>query len=581
MLTKFGRLIPNRLVPVMARVVAVVFVLSLPIVLAALTADRPDSPGHGGERHAARRAAVPTPFRSDKLPGTTDPPASGGLGTDGPQEAGTTPRTVVALRASALREAPGARARTVCRLPASAKATLLETRAGAGLLKTHDGSRGWTEVRDVLVLDDPAVRAEQLLAHARLLAGQRDRPVLALAVLSEVVRREPRSFEAWALLGTVAEELAEASQPREDGAVPVSVRLAGGWGVSLLPNPGGRGFRYDGDAWRRVMALNPPAGLAEEARLHLLTRSGPRFELATADEAARIGRERELAEFLESFPASTKRPAFVLERARILASLAESRARNAQLAKPGDGSAARVSAEFREQALAAASEIASSTSDPGRRRAADRLVARLTKSLPKSPVSESVVVSPFGVRAAFVWQDPRGVEPGQGVVLTVSRPDGRPLIQPLSVQGPDPQTLAFDPTGNRLVWDESPSAGLRRTRLLELGTARLLEPAAGAEPEILFVSRESRTATVADRYTTFVGFSPDGAELLVAAEAFTVNDVRLPRRHLLCQSDSKRPPRVVERPFSGPGRVDWERLSATSAVAETPGPVEALEPGVS
>ncbi|HEV8267621.1 MAG TPA: hypothetical protein VGR00_05285, partial [Thermoanaerobaculia bacterium] len=61
-------------------------------------------------------------------------------------------------------------------------------------------------------------------------------------------------------------------------------------------------------------------------------------------------------------------------------------------------------------------------------------------------------------------------------------------------------------------------------------------------------------------YTTFLGFSPDGHSLLVVTEGFTADGVRIPRRHVVCDVEGSRPPLVVDRPFSAPGVIDWERV---------------------
>jgi hypothetical protein len=200
--------------------------------------------------------------------------------------------------------------------------------------------------------------------------------------------------------------------------------------------------------------------------------------------------------------------------------------------------------------------VPATTPDVGGGRAADRLVARLTKSLPRRVVSDRPVVSASGLSARFVAK-------GGATLLVVTRGDGRDAIQPYPVVGADPASLAFDATGRKLVWDEAPSAGRRRTRLLDLVRARVVEPAASAEPEILSAATApaaGRRAGGEDRYTTSLGFSPDGRLLLVVCEGFTPDGVRIPKRHVLCDTEGERRPVVVDRPYSAPGVVDWNRL---------------------
>ncbi|HSB36691.1 MAG TPA: hypothetical protein VLH41_07420, partial [Thermoanaerobaculia bacterium] len=215
----------------------------------------------------------------------------------------------------------------------------------------------------------------------------------------------------------------------------------------------------------------------------------------------------------------------------------------------------------RDAALEAVSEASVVAPDAARKRGADRLIARLTKSFPRKLASDRPAASPAGYRAAFVAR-------GGRTFLTVTRSDGRDAIQPLPIAGADPTTLAFDATGHRLAWDESPEPGRRRTRVLDLSRAVVVEPAASAEPQLVAVAGSPSAGSdpaAADRYSTFLGFSPDGRHLLVVLEGFTADGTRIPRRHVLCDAEGKTRPVVVERPFSAPGVVDWGRVTAASA----------------
>jgi hypothetical protein len=255
-------------------------------------------------------------------------------------------------------------------------------------------------------------------------------------------------------------------------------------------------------------------------------------------------REKDLGEFLVSFPTTKKRQSYLLERARLLSALGEAAAREGRR----DEALAR-----REGAIEAASEVSASSEDPARRRAAERLIARLTRSFPKRTDSEKPVASANGLHAQFVSR--RNV-----TYLEVTRADGRPAIQPHPVEAPDATTLAFDPSGTKLAWDETPEPGRRRTRLLDLEKARLVEVTA-AEPELLVAPGMAASARP-DRYTSFLGFSPDGSALLVVSEGFLADGTRIPRRHYLCGVDGKRLPKRVDRPFSAPNTIDWPRVMA-------------------
>jgi hypothetical protein len=459
---------------------------------------------------------------------------------------------LVALRSVVLSDRPDDRAARGGRVVASAPATLLE-RTGGKVLVTSPGwggavaVKGWCDASAFFVLDDPATKPEDLVRNARLLLDARDRPVLAAAYLGEAVRRDATNAEAFELLGHAGELLAQGARPTEDGRAPSSVHVAGLWGVQVIPAGDGRTWRYDGDAYRRAIALAPPADLAERVRLRLLTSCGPLTDgRGVFDPNAASKREKDIGEFLASFPASGRRTVLQLERARLLTSLAENAART------GD---AEAFAGLRDAAIEAASEVSSTATDPARRRGADRLVARLTKSLPKRVVSEKPVVSAGGLRAQFVAK-------GGTTYLVVTKPDGRDAIQPYAVAGADASSLAFDATGRRIVWDEAPVSGRRRTRLLDLARARVFDPAAAAEPEILVAGgAASPDPGAADRYVTSIGFSPDGRLLLVVFEGFTADGARIPKRHVLCDVEGGHRPVLVDRPFSAPGVVDWARLA--------------------
>jgi hypothetical protein len=278
------------------------------------------------------------------------------------------------------------------------------------------------------------------VGNARLLLEANDRPVLAAAYLHEVTRRDASHVEAWELLGRAGELLARSARPGEDGRPPASAVLAQVWGVTLVPKGDGIGYQYDGAAYRRVIALAPPAEAAERARLRLLSACGPVVDpQPPGDVAAASRRERDLAEFLASFPASSRRVPFLLERARLLSWLAEGAARR------GD---AESFAGYRDGAIEAASEVTATTPDAARRRAAHEVAAA----------------------------------------------QGR-----------------FGQAGRR-------------------------------------------------GFSTSLGFSPDGRLLLVVCEGFTPDGVRIPKRHVLCDTDGAHRPVLVDRPYAAPGVVDWNRL---------------------
>jgi hypothetical protein len=305
-------------------------------------------------------------------------------------------KDLVALRSVVLGDAPADRFGRGGRVAASAPVTLVERNGSRVLVSApawgaSPAARGWADSSAFFVLDDLREPIDRLVGNARLLLDANDRPVLAAAYLHEVTRRDASHVEAWELLGRAGELLARSARPGEDGRPPASAILAQVWGVTLVPKGDGIGYQYDGAAYRRVIALAPPAEAAERARLRLLSACGPVVDpQAPGDVAAASRRERDLAEFLVSFPASLRRVPFLLERARLLSWLAEGAARR------GD---AESFAGYRDGAIEAASEVTATTPDAARRRAADRLVARLTKSLPRKVVSDKPVVAASRPRA--------------------------------------------------------------------------------------------------------------------------------------------------------------------------------------
>ncbi|HKC23756.1 MAG TPA: hypothetical protein VKF32_03390 [Thermoanaerobaculia bacterium] len=459
------------------------------------------------------------------------------------------PRALVTLRPVTLGARPRERTPSGPRLGASAPATRVDGKDGALLVEASVAGRtvrGWADASAFLALDDPATTVSSLVEEARLFLAQGDRTVLAIAVASEAARRDAASVEAWSVLGASAERLASTCPSGSEDSCIARGRL---FGVGLVR--GERGLKYDGEAYRRVLALAPSPEVAEETRLKLLA-SGREVGPESGDEAALSRRAGEIGELLTSFPSTRRRVPLLLERARLLAAAAHARGKA--------GRAAEADAA-RDAAIEAASEVAATAEEPARRRAADRLLLRLTRSFPRAIASERPVVSARGARAAFVARGGRSF-------LEVHQPDGRLLVQPYPVASPDPATLAFDPSGTRVAWDEVPRLGRRTTRLLDLSAARVTSPAAAAEGEVVRIGGAEDAESRSDRYTSFVSFSPDGASLLVVTEGFSADGARLPRRHVLCDVEGRRGPRVVAHPFSAPGAVDWERLARA---AETSG----------
>ena len=359
-----------------------------------------------------------------------------------------------------------------------------------------------------------------------------------------------RDVEAWELLGRAGELLAQGARPRRGRArARLGHRRRRLGRERSFRRRRERRIRYDGEAYRRAdrarasggtrraRAPPPPDGLrADHGRpRRLRRRRRPRAARRTSGSSSRRSRPRRAATALQ------------LERARLLTSLAENAARRRATPRRSRSTATRPSSP----------RPRSRRRRPTRRAAARPTgSSRASRSRSRSKVvSEKPVVSAGGLRAQFVAK-------GGATLLVVTRPDGKDAIQPYTVVGADPASLAFDATGRRLVWDEAPTcrAAAGRASSTSRGRACSTRPrppsprssSSGGSP------RARRTPGDADRYTTSLGFSPDGRLLLVVCEGFTADGTSGFRSATSSATwRAARRPVLVDRPFSAPGVVDW------------------------
>ena len=441
------------------------------------------------------------------------------------------------------------------RLPASAPATVIEARDGKLLVEAVISGRpvrGWAEAGAFVVLDGPEQNVAALVASAKLLLAANDRPVLTAAYLREAVLRDASNAEAWVLLGRTGERIAASARIGDDGRPSSSAALAGLWGVGLIPGPDGRSFRYDGEAYRRAIALGPPPELAEEARVRLLVACGPAID-AKAPPTCR--------------PPSSANGTSASTSPRFPPRLAVSVPDRAVAAprppcgRPREAGPAEATQAARDAALEAASEASVVAPDVAKKRSADRLIARLTKSFPRKLESDKPVGSPAGYRAAIVVR-------GGKTLLTVTKPNGREAIQPLPVRGADPATLAFDATGVRLAWDESPEPGRRRTRVSRPYAGRRRRARrprrAGAPGRVGRPRRPGPippppTATHLPRLLAGRAVPPRRPRGLHGGRLPDPAPARSLRRGREGEAGAR------ERPFSAPGVVDWARVTMQAA----------------
>lgn len=186
--------------------------------------------------------------------------------------------TVLALVAqdnTALRAAPSVQASTLAPLTAG---DLLEVRGQRlGHLQVWDHRRergGWVRATQLRPLAGAAGEPAQLLAVLRFLRDTPGAESLGIAYVAAYLQAVPAAqitAEPFDVLGTLAERLAQRAA-RPGGAAPALEAVAA-YGVKFtqFERQGVMTLCYDGDAWRRVLAL--PADAAQRARAVLgLTR---------------------------------------------------------------------------------------------------------------------------------------------------------------------------------------------------------------------------------------------------------------------------------------------------------------------
>ena len=375
----------------------------------------------------------------------------------------------MSLRGLVLAERPNDRWPAGARLPASAPATLLEARDGKLLVEAVISGRPGHAAGPTRAPSSSSTGRSQsvaaLVASAHLLLAANDRPVLTAAYLREAVAARPverRGVGPPRPGRRAARGVGPARRGREARPRRRARGASGASGSSRDRTAGATDTTAT--AYRRAhrpRALR--ADLAEEARLRLLIACGP---VGGPEAPGRPAGRRTAREGPGRVPRVVPRLAAPRRRSCSSARASCRRSRRA----PPSRATPRPRRPPRRARIEAASEVSATTPDAARSGAADRLVARLTKSFPRTVESEKPVVSAAG-RARHVRRE------GGKTLLDVTRPDGRDAIQPYPVRGADPATLAFDADRQRS------SRGTRRPSRAAAGRALLdLSRAASSSP---------------------------------------------------------------------------------------------------
>lgn len=384
---------------------------------------------------------------------------------------------------------------TPLRAAATEKAARQTLLYGGDWLELRGERQGWLQVYDHRHERPGYVRPSQVRAFpvdessARELAAVidfiRDQPgseSLGIGLVALYLRAAPAAAvgaEVFDALGGMAQRLA-----RRGAAGPIEVAESYGVKLRSFVIAGDRDGRtrlcYDGEAWRRVLAL--PASPAAKARAALgLT------EPACVDPALAAAERETLAawqaDVLGKVDASSL-PAWLANRVRVRAASVQAAVTYAYVRK-GDWKAARAAEEEAERALALVDKSELADDDAlGYDEAALRVAAVRWAAEPVPPANKAVELA--------------ARKPGETCVRFAK-------LEHCTWAVVWPSSLRVAPHGDAIVFAQSPLPSWTELVVLRRGhEPETLAPAA-IDPDV--------------GYVELAGFSPDGARLLVAREA--------------------------------------------------------------
>ena len=358
-------------------------------------------------------------------------------------------------------------------------------------LELRGERQGWLQVYDHRHERPGYVRPSQVRAFpvdeksavelAAVIDFLRDQPgseSLGIGLVALYLRAAPASAvgaELFDALGGMAQRLA-----RRGAAGPIEVAESYGISFQSFERDGKARLCYDGEAWRRVLAL--PASPAAKARAALgLT------EPACVDPSLATAERETLAEWqadvLGKVDASSL-PPWLANRVRSRAASVQAAVAYAH-ARKGDWKAARAAEEEAERALALVDKSELADEDAlGYDEAALRVAAVRWAAAPAPAANKAIEVA--------------ARKPGETCVRFAK-------LEHCTYAVVWPSSVRVAPHGDAIVFAQSPLPSWSELVLLRRGhEPETLAPAA-VDPDV--------------GYVELAGFSPDGAHLLVAREA--------------------------------------------------------------
>ncbi|MGV7211642.1 hypothetical protein ACLB1G_27715 [Oxalobacteraceae bacterium A2-2] len=376
-----------------------------------------------------------------------------------------------------------------------------------------------TQVRKVSLAPDSA---PELLSVLRFLRDTPGSEALGISYAAAYLRAAPAQAnyaEAFDALGGMAERLARRASARQgkqgDNVTSAQLEVVANYGVAIrsFERDGRIQLCYDGEAYRRVLALQSDAQQRANAALGLT-----RQECVDPDlrPGARLALDEWRAQVLEMAPLADLpvhvRNRIHVRRAAVWSSLAYAQARKGE---PALAQAQRALAELGAVEPAELTEDdASAYAEAGVRVGAIRWAAE--SALPAAPAVANAdaagaraVAAPTPAPAALSVATLPG-QPGETCVLLLDAKQDRqhPLAKRCSYGVVWPASARAHPQGMALTLAVQPMDGWREMWLFhrtDQGWVADVLPPAAADPDL--------------GYAEFAGWVPGGANLLVAREA--------------------------------------------------------------
>lgn len=345
---------------------------------------------------------------------------------------------------------------------------------------------GYVRPSQVRVYPVEESSSRDLAAIVDFLRDQSGLESLGIGYVALFLRAAPAGAvgaELFDALGVMAERLGRRASSRwakpGDLALAGQLEVAESYGVHFksFERDGRTRVCYDGDAFRRVLALEAPPLSRAHAALGLT-------DPVCVDPALPASAREELAAWQASVleKADGKLPAWVANRVKLRLASVRAEVAYAQ-ARRGEHRAAAASAEAAEKAL-------------------------LLVDKPELADEDALALDEAALRVAAVRQAGESAAP-KGVELAAGKP-GETCVRFEKLEHCTyavvwPSSLRLSPRKDALAFAQSPLPGWTEVIVLRRGRAPLTLAPAAVDPELGYVEP--------------AGWSPDGARLLVAREA--------------------------------------------------------------